>query len=492
MTGRGASMGFRESSTAQSGSACDPVGTTTAPDDSSTNSSVSTGARTQTVASDAMSTTSHASSHSGNGGSKLNFSVLCPTCSTSIALDLPFLALADGYETSRPASSHVGGFDDESSCSSSDYDSRDGESDAGMENNEDFAVSGRNRLRRRQARQRHRARKVLVKELQQKVDQLTKQAANAAGRATNLQGQLDRVKRKSSMLQLSSQGQGSPLSTPAPPKVSQTVPVPVITTPMRAVSASVVEPIVSKSSSTTSMKQLLQQELRQSERFTPQSQPSIMSLFSLARTVSYFPFSSAITSSPFLASSQTSLKAPSAPSSSQSTGGTSNILSTSSDSSTSSTFSSQTASASTTSLASLASSPSSSTEQIISHLQLSVQKEKGLREAAEQKCRQVSQEIEDLSQSLFEQANEMVAAERRERAKVEEQIRDAKAREEKLLERLSILEEAFSRIVRLRKELDDETSTNTGDRHMLEDRRKSVALSIEEVAANVVSAGTKE
>ncbi|KAK9368268.1 hypothetical protein V1509DRAFT_623566 [Lipomyces kononenkoae] len=494
MTSPEASMGLGESSNGQPTSACDRPGTSTAPDDSSSNSSVSTGARTQTVASDELSTTSRASSHSGLGGSKLNFSVPCPTCSTPVAVDLPFLSLAGGYETSRPASTHTGDdFGDESSCGSSEYDSRDEESDTEMAINEDADVMRRTRLRRRQARQRHHARKILVKELEKKVEQLTKQVANAAGRATNLQGQLDRVKRKSSMLRLSSQGQGSPLSTPAPPKVSQTVPVPVLTTPIRAVSASVVEPIIAKSSSTSSMKQLLQQELRQTEQLAPSSsQPSIMNLFSLARTVSNFPFSSAIMSSPFLPSSHTSFKRPSMPSPSQSVSGSSNILSTSSASSTSSTFSSRTTSASTTSLTSLAmsSSPSSSPEQIISHLQHSVQKEKGLREAAEQKCRQVSQEIEDLSQSLFEQANEMVAAERRERAKAEEQIRDAMAREGKLLERLSTLEEAFSRIVRLRKELDDDTVTNADEGHMVEERRKSVALSIEEVAAQIVNART--
>ncbi|KAK9489485.1 hypothetical protein V1508DRAFT_427909 [Lipomyces doorenjongii] len=325
-----------------------------------------------------------------------------------------------------------------------------------------------------------------------------------AGRASNLQGQLDRVKRKSSMLRLSSQGQGSPLSTPAPPKVSQTVSLPVITTPMRAVSASVAEPILSKSCSTSSLKQLKQQGLQQTEQISPsQTQPSIMNLFSLARTVSYFPFSTAIMASSLLPTGYTGLNSAAAtptqsPSSPPSIGGSSNILSTSSSSSTSSTiFSSRTTSASTSSLTSLAmsSSPSSSTEQIISHLQLSIQKEKQLREVAEQKFKQVSQEIEDLSQSLFEQANEMVAAERRERAKAEENMRDVKAREGKLLERLSTLEDAFSRIMRLRKELDDETAANASGgmkSSVVEERRKSVALNIEEVAAQIVNARTKE
>ncbi|KAK9353115.1 hypothetical protein V1523DRAFT_218469 [Lipomyces doorenjongii] len=305
------------------------------------------------------------------------------------------------------------------------------------------------------------------------------------------------------MLRLSSQGQGSPLSTPAPPKVSQTVSLPVITTPMRAVSASVAEPILSKSCSTSSLKHLKQQGLQQTEQISPsQTQPSIMNLFSLARTVSYFPFSTAIMASSLLPTGYTGLNSAAAtptqsPSSPPSIGGSSNILSTSSSSSTSSTFSSRTTSASTSSLTSLAmsSSPSSSTEQIISHLQLSIQKEKQLREVAEQKFKQVSQEIEDLSQSLFEQANEMVAAERRERAKAEEKMRDVKAREGKLLERLSTLEDAFSRIMRLRKELDDETAANASGgmkSSVVEERRKSVALNIEEVAAQIVNARTKE
>ncbi|KAK9373299.1 uncharacterized protein V1513DRAFT_465847 [Lipomyces chichibuensis] len=495
-------MSFDESSAAQSALARDSHGTTSTSDDSSASSIISTSTRTQTGASDAMSTTSGTSSHSGISASKLNLSVLCPTCSTAIALDLPFLALADGYETSRPASTHAGDSDDGSGCSSSEYDSRDGESDTEMENSEDCEELSRMRRRTRRARHRHHARKVLVKELEQKVEQLTKQAATAVGRASNLQGQLDRVKRKSSMLRLSSQGQGSPLSTPAPPKVSQTVSLPVITTPMRAVSASVAEPILSKSCSTSSLKQLKQQELQQTEQLSPsQSQPSILNLFSLARTVSYFPFSTAIMASSLLPTGYTGLNSAGATptqssSSLPSIGGSPNIIS-SSSSSTLSTFSSRTTSTSTTSLTSLAmsSSPSTSTEQIISHLQLSIQKEKQLREVAEQKFKQVSQEIEDLSQSLFEQANEMVAAERRERAKAEEKMRDVKAREGKLLERLSTLEDAFSRIVRLRKELDDETTADAsgGMRSLaLEERRKSVALNIEEVAAQVVMARTKE
>ncbi|KAK9433096.1 hypothetical protein V1505DRAFT_184520 [Lipomyces doorenjongii] len=496
-------MSYDESSAAQSALARDSHGTISTSDDSSASSILSTSARTQTGASDAMSTTSGASSHSAISASKLNLSVLCPTCSTSIPLDLPFLALADGYETSRPASTHAGDSDEESGCSSSEYDSRDGESDTEMENSEDYEDLRRLRGRRRRARHRHHARKILVKELEQKVEQLTKQAATAAGRASNLQGQLDRVKRKSSMLRLSSQGQGSPLSTPAPPKVSQTVSLPVITTPMRAVSASVAEPILSKSCSTSSLKHLKQQGLQPTEQISPsQTQPSIMNLFSLARTVSYFPFSTAIMASSLLPTGYTGLNSAAAtptqsPSSPPSIGGSSNILSTSSSSSTSSTFSSRTTSASTSSLTSLAmsSSPSSSTEQIISHLQLSIQKEKQLREVAEQKFKQVSQEIEDLSQSLFEQANEMVAAERRERAKAEEKMRDVKAREGKLLERLSTLEDAFSRIMRLRKELDDETAANASGgmkSSVVEERRKSVALNIEEVAAQIVNARTKE
>ncbi|KAK9319323.1 hypothetical protein V1517DRAFT_51993 [Lipomyces orientalis] len=310
------------------------------------------------------------------------------------------------------------------------------------------------------------------------------------------------------MLRLSSQGQGSPLATPAPPKVSQTVSMPGITTPMRHVSASVAEPILAKSRSTSSMKQLSQQGLQQQEQVLPsQSQPGIMNLFSLARTVSYFPFSSALMSTSLLANGYTGVSsaaatpapAPSSPSPSpSSTAGPPNILSTSSASSTSSTLSSRTTSTSTTSLSSLAtaSPPSASNEQIISNLQLSIRNEKRLREVAELKFKQVTQEVEDLSQSLFEQANEMVAAERRERAKAEEKIRDAKAREEKLLERLSTLEDAFSRIMRLRKELTDETvvvqAAGGHTSATVEERRKSVALSIEEVAAQVVKTRNEE
>lgn len=56
-------------------------------------------------------------------------------------------------------------------------------------------------------------------------------------------------------------------------------------------------------------------------------------------------------------------------------------------------------------------------------LEASLAKEQALRVAAETKVKEVNAEIEELSASLFQQANEMVAHERRESARLKERIK---------------------------------------------------------------------
>ncbi len=67
-------------------------------------------------------------------------------------------------------------------------------------------------------------------------------------------------------------------------------------------------------------------------------------------------------------------------------------------------------------------------------------REQNLRKTAEMKLTQVNGELEDLSVTLFQQANEMVATERRARAKLKESARLWEERARKLEERVKVLE----------------------------------------------------
>jgi hypothetical protein len=58
--------------------------------------------------------------------------------------------------------------------------------------------------------------------------------------------------------------------------------------------------------------------------------------------------------------------------------------------------------------------------------------------------------VEELSASLFEQANEMVATERRARARLEERVGELERREGDKKRRLERLERAVGRIERVR------------------------------------------
>lgn len=79
-----------------------------------------------------------------------------------------------------------------------------------------------------------------------------------------------------------------------------------------------------------------------------------------------------------------------------------------------------------------------------------LEKEQGLRQAAERKLDEGSGELEELSTQLFQQANEMVANERRARAKLEARVEVLEKRDVEKRKRLERLESAMSRIERVR------------------------------------------
>ncbi|KAK0752011.1 hypothetical protein B0T18DRAFT_388053 [Schizothecium vesticola] len=77
-------------------------------------------------------------------------------------------------------------------------------------------------------------------------------------------------------------------------------------------------------------------------------------------------------------------------------------------------------------------------------------REQALRRQAEGRLNDTSREVEELSVSLFEQANEMVATERRARARLEERVETLERREVEKHRRLERLEGAMERIDRVR------------------------------------------
>lgn len=105
--------------------------------------------------------------------------------------------------------------------------------------------------------------------------------------------------------------------------------------------------------------------------------------------------------------------------------------------------SSASASTSTPNLLTFSSAEASSLRQEIAH-------EKTLRQAAESTLSQSQRELEDLTAQLFSQANEMVATERRARAKLEERVRVLETRDGEKRRRLERLEGAVQRIERVK------------------------------------------
>ncbi|KAI6782445.1 uncharacterized protein J7T54_001302 [Emericellopsis cladophorae] len=84
-----------------------------------------------------------------------------------------------------------------------------------------------------------------------------------------------------------------------------------------------------------------------------------------------------------------------------------------------------------------------------------LKREISLRKEAEGKVAATSREVEELSVSLFEQANEMVAEERRARAKLEERVSELERRDKEKTRRFEKLEGAMAQIERVRALLEE-------------------------------------
>lgn len=94
--------------------------------------------------------------------------------------------------------------------------------------------------------------------------------------------------------------------------------------------------------------------------------------------------------------------------------------------------------------------PSTASSRRESDLAAALAKEHELRQKAEGQANQMSVEIEELSVTLFQQANDMVAEERRARAKLEERVEILEKRDTEKRKRLERLEGALKRIERVR------------------------------------------
>ncbi|OXV07356.1 hypothetical protein Egran_04879 [Elaphomyces granulatus] len=85
-----------------------------------------------------------------------------------------------------------------------------------------------------------------------------------------------------------------------------------------------------------------------------------------------------------------------------------------------------------------------------SELQTALSREQALRKAAESQLLQANSELEELTVQLFSQANEMVAQERKARAKLEERVAVLERRDGEKRKRLDRLEKAVERVERVR------------------------------------------
>ncbi|KIW21213.1 hypothetical protein PV08_01793 [Exophiala spinifera] len=86
----------------------------------------------------------------------------------------------------------------------------------------------------------------------------------------------------------------------------------------------------------------------------------------------------------------------------------------------------------------------------LSSLQSSLDEERSLRQRAETNLSNAQSELEELTAQLFGQANEMVATERKARAKLEERVKVLEQRDVDKRKRLERLEKAVTRIERVR------------------------------------------
>lgn len=80
-------------------------------------------------------------------------------------------------------------------------------------------------------------------------------------------------------------------------------------------------------------------------------------------------------------------------------------------------------------------------------------REQSLRQAAESRVSKTNEELEELSAQLFTEANEMVATERKARAKLEERVAVLERRDQEKRTRLEVLESRLGRIERVREML---------------------------------------
>ncbi|TLS27093.1 hypothetical protein PpBr36_05546 [Pyricularia pennisetigena] len=94
-------------------------------------------------------------------------------------------------------------------------------------------------------------------------------------------------------------------------------------------------------------------------------------------------------------------------------------------------------------------------DQTLDDLLVALTREQQLRAAAEARELDASREVEELSASLFEEANQMVATERRARAKLEERVDVLEKRDAEKKRRLERLELAVGRIQRVKKLLQE-------------------------------------
>jgi low affinity Fe/Cu permease len=85
--------------------------------------------------------------------------------------------------------------------------------------------------------------------------------------------------------------------------------------------------------------------------------------------------------------------------------------------------------------------------------------ERVAREQAEEKAASMTAELEELSQSLFEEANAMVRIEREKCARLEARLQIMESREDEKRRRLTELEKAIGRITRVRNVLESRNAS---------------------------------
>lgn len=93
---------------------------------------------------------------------------------------------------------------------------------------------------------------------------------------------------------------------------------------------------------------------------------------------------------------------------------------------------------------------STSSPVTLATLHSSLEQERELRQRAEESLKRLQAEVEDLSQSLFTEANEMVAVEKKERVKLEERVKALEIRDREKKGRLERLEDRVKRVERVR------------------------------------------